>query len=130
MLLNMLLGFIVFLSSASMPFFMHFERPMLLNMLLGFIVFLPFVTSAMEVFCPSTVLFTSKVFALERPLYEALCRPSRFPGSALNVGQFLPLRRKALFFFTHSHNNSDATNGIFGAVAPLPLRCCQLNRSP
>merc|ERR1719242_1491062 len=102
---------------------------MLLNMLSGFCVFLPFVTSAMEVFFPSTTLLTSRVFALERPLYEALCKPIRLPGSALNVGQFLPLRKKALFFFTHSHNNSDATNGILKTVVPLPLWCCQLSRS-
>merc|ERR1719242_1650531 len=103
---------------------------MLLNMLSGFCVFLPFVTSAMEVFFPSTTLLTSKVFALEIPLYAALCRPIRFPGSALNVGQFLPLRKNALFFFTHSHTNSDAANGILKTIVPLPWWCCSLGRYP
>merc|ERR1719242_848019 len=92
---------------------------MLLNILLGFMDFLPLVTSAMEALFPSTTLFTSKVFVLAIPLYEALCRLIRFPGSALILGQFLDFRMKALFFLTHSHKSSDPTNGIL--VAPFSL---------
>merc|ERR1719471_2083728 len=109
----------MFLSSASMPLFVHFERPMLLIILLGFMNFLPLVTSAMEPLLSLITLFTSTVFALARPLYVALCRPIRFPGSALIAGQFLDFRMNALFFLTHSHKSSDPTNGILETAFSL-----------